>query len=75
MQRPQHHGIVVVGGAVANAAEAPMPRIDMRAQRIFHRIEALSKIGDTMRVLDMKSTAVRDAVLYRSQNAAELGIS
>lgn len=38
----------------------------------FHRIEALSKIDTSMRVLDMKSDAVREAVLYRDETAEQL---
>jgi type III restriction enzyme len=38
----------------------------------FHRIEALSKIDTSMRVLDMKSDAVREAVLYRKETAEQL---
>lgn len=46
----------------------------------FHRIEALSKVGDTMRSLDMQSSAVRKAIeqagtsveaLYESDVAAD----
>jgi type III restriction enzyme len=38
----------------------------------FHRIEALAKVDDRMKVLDMKLEAVRDAVLVGNQRAVEL---
>lgn len=38
----------------------------------FHRIEALAKVDSDMRVLDMKSDAVREAVQYRAKDAVEL---
>lgn len=38
----------------------------------FHRIEALAKVDDRMKVLDMKLEAVRDTVLVGNQSAVEL---
>ena len=38
----------------------------------FHRIEALTQVDDTMRVLDMKREAVRENVLVGNQSALEL---
>ena len=38
----------------------------------FHRIEALAKVDDRMKVLDMKLEAVREAVLVGNQSAVEL---
>lgn len=38
----------------------------------FHRIEALSKVDNVMRVLDMKSENVREAVFHSGDKAADL---
>jgi type III restriction enzyme len=38
----------------------------------FHRIEAMSKVDNVMRVLDMKREAVREAVLHRGRKAVDL---
>jgi hypothetical protein len=38
----------------------------------FHRIEALDKLDGQMKVLDMKSEAVREEVIFRAQNAADI---
>ncbi len=38
----------------------------------FHRVEALTEVDGSMRVIDMKSGAVREEVLASSQSAAEI---
>jgi hypothetical protein len=38
----------------------------------FHRIEAVTKIGASMLMLDMQRPTVRDAVLHAGQDALEL---
>jgi type III restriction enzyme len=38
----------------------------------FHRIEAMSKVDNVMRVLDMKREAVREAVLHGGEKAEDL---
>ncbi|WP_165757870.1 hypothetical protein, partial [Mycolicibacter engbaekii] len=37
----------------------------------FHRIEAVAKVGSTMKVLDMTRHIVREAVLYEEKEAVE----
>lgn len=41
----------------------------------FHRIEALTKIGISMRLLDLKQEAVRQAVLHEHGGVADLYVS
>ena len=38
----------------------------------FHRIDSIASAGNELRVLDMKDTAVRDAILKSGQSTAEL---
>ncbi len=38
----------------------------------FHRIEALDRVDGRMRVLDMKSDAVREEVIFRANNAVDV---
>jgi type III restriction enzyme len=38
----------------------------------FHRIEAMSKVDNAMRVLDMNREGVREAVLHRGDKAVDL---
>ena len=46
-KRAQHFGVVVMGGAVADAAEAAMPRRDMRAQDVLgHAAQSQIDVAD-----------------------------